>query len=300
VSTRLLVGALIAQVLVGGALVWGAVTGFQFAIPGVSSAGSSANHAAAGKRFDPSRALATARRQVHLGPRPAGSALQRTAAGFLKDGLPGGHYVDIGGGLRNIAGSLPGRGEPILLIAHYDTTPVPGYLGANNSAAAVGAVMEIARDLKADHRPGRRPVQFLLTDGEEAPTYPVQGDFFSQGLRGSRFAAHSTRATDVIAMDFVGQRRLRIPREAGSDAGLWAKLRAAAGRAGRQSTFPSGARPEVLDDHTPFARRGIRAIDLIDFDYPCWQKPCDTLDKLDEQSIAAAGETVLELVRTLR
>jgi len=33
--------------------------------------------------------------------------------------------------------------------------------------------------------PGGRPVRFVLTDGEEAPTYPVQGDFYSVALRGS-------------------------------------------------------------------------------------------------------------------
>jgi hypothetical protein len=55
-----------------------------------------------------------------------------------------------------------------------------------------------------------------------------------------------------------------------------------------------------MDDHTPFVRRGIPSIDLIDFDYPCWQKPCDTMDKLSTRSLDASGETVLELVRTLR
>ena len=79
-----------------------------------------------------------ARRQVALGPRPAGPGAQRQAAEFLREALPGGRFVEIGGGLRNIEGSLPGRGGgAILLVAHYDTTPVPGYVGANNSAAGV-------------------------------------------------------------------------------------------------------------------------------------------------------------------
>ena len=38
----------------------------------------------------------------------------------------------------------------ILLVAHYDTTDVPGYLGANNSATGVGAVIAIAKALKSD------------------------------------------------------------------------------------------------------------------------------------------------------
>ena len=56
---------------------------------------------------------------------------------------------------------------------------------------------------------------------------------------------------------------------------------------------------EVLDDHTPFVRQGVPAIDLIDFDYPCWQKPCDTLDKLSTRSLDATGEAVYQLVRDM-
>jgi hypothetical protein len=249
-------------------------------------------------RFDASRAMVWARRQVALGPRPAGSAAQRRAAEFLRAALPGGHFVPIGGGLRNVAGRLGGRGAPILLIAHYDTTPVTGYVGANNSAAAVGAVLELARDLR--RAPRTRPIRFLLTDGEEAPTYPVQGDFLSQGLRGSRAAAaRPPRPAAVIVLDFVAQKGLRYPREAGSDPALWARLRAAARKVGVGDVFPDQTAGEVLDDHTPFTRRGIPGIDLIDFDYACWQKPCDTLDKLSTRSLDATGEAVYQLVRTL-
>jgi glutaminyl-peptide cyclotransferase len=251
-------------------------------------------------RVDGARAMAWARRQVALGPRPAGSPAQRRAAAFLRAALPDGRFVPIGGGLRNIEGRLPGRGSPILVIAHYDTTPVPGYLGANNSAAAVGVVLEIARALRRE-KGGGRPVRFLLTDGEEAPDYPVSGDFYPQGLRGSRAAAAKPpRPSAVIVLDFVGQKGLRILHESGSDPALWARLRAAAAKVGVGAVFPPEEQNEVLDDHTPYARRGIPAIDLIDFDYPCWQRTCDTLDKLSVRSMDAAGEAVLELVRELR
>jgi hypothetical protein len=251
-------------------------------------------------RIDGERAMAWARRQVALGPRPAGSAAQRSAALFLRDALPNGRFAAIGGGLRNIEGTLAGKGAPVVVIAHYDTTPVPRYLGANNSAAAVGVVIEIARWLRR-HDDGGRPVRFLLTDGEEAPTYPVQGDFYEQGVRGSRAAAaRPPRPSAVVVLDFVGQKGLRIPRETNSDPVLWERLRSAARKVGVGAVFPDAAQNEVLDDHTAFVRRGVPAIDLIDFDYPCWQKPCDTLDKLSVRSMDAAGEAVVELVRQLR
>jgi glutaminyl-peptide cyclotransferase len=253
-------------------------------------------------RFDVSRAYALAARQVALGPRPPLSTAQRKAAVFLRAGLPNGHYESIPGGLRNIVGSLPGRTPAILVVAHYDTTDEPGYLGANNSAAAVGAVVEIAHDLRGDQRRGDRAVRFLLTDGEEAPR-PFDGsDFYDKALRGSRayVAVHAREIKQVVLLDFIGNRDLRLRRDLSSTASLWEQLRAAARRVGVARVFPSGTQNTVLDDHTPFLRAGIPAIDLIDFDYACWQKPCDTMAQVSKASMDAAGEAVLELVRELR
>ncbi len=327
-TPKLLFWVLGIQIVVGGLLVWQASTGFALfrsdddspsvsqtapapapapasgasATPATPTASAAASTVPTPNvdRFDAAAAMAWAQRQVDLGPRPAGSGPERAAAQLLMPALPGGHFVAIPGGLRNIMGRLPGRGKEILLIAHYDTTPVDGYLGANNSAAAVGAVIELAKALKRDQRRTDRPIRFLLTDGEEAPTYPVQGDFMTQGLRGSRAAAPTLNPGQVIVLDFVGQANLEIPREASSTPALWNQLRAAAAQVGVAPVFPDTTRGVIEDDHTPFLDRGIPAIDLIDFDYPCWQKPCDTMDKLSERSVDAAGETVLQLVRTLR
>jgi glutaminyl-peptide cyclotransferase len=313
-TPTLLFWALGIQLLLGGLLIWQASTGFALfgghdgSSTQTAPPAKSAPAAAAGgtipqpktNRFDAPAAMTWARRQVALGPRPAGSPAQRAAGDLLVKALPGGHFVDIGGGLRNIEGELPGTGKPILLVAHYDTTPVPGYLGANNSAAGVGAVIEIAKALQRDQKPTDHPIRFLLTDGEEAPTYPVEGEFYDQGLRGSRAAAQTIDAQAVIVLDFIAQKGLSIPRESGSDPDLWNQLRAAARKVGAGSVFPDDTRSEIQDDHTPFARAGMPAIDLIDFDYPCWQKTCDTMSQLSTRSLDAAGESVLQLIRELR
>jgi glutaminyl-peptide cyclotransferase len=253
-------------------------------------------------RFDVSRAYALAARQVALGPRPPLSAAQRKAAVFLRAGLPNGRYESVPGGLRNIVGALPGRMPAVLVVAHYDTTDEPGYLGANNSAAAVGAVVEIARALRGDQLRAAPAVRFLLTDGEEAPR-PFDGsDFYDKALRGSRayVAAHAREIKQVVLLDFIGNRKLRLRRDLSSTTSLWEQLRAAARRVGVARVFPAGTQNTVLDDHTPFLRAGIPAIDLIDFDYACWQKPCDTMAQVSKASMDAAGEAVLELVRELR
>jgi glutaminyl-peptide cyclotransferase len=305
-SLRPLIWVLVLVVVLGGVVTWQSAEGFSLLGAGHDAPATAAGSTVPTPRvddFDAPGAMRWARRQVALGPRPAGSPAQRAAAAFLAPALPGGHLVALGPaypGLRNIEGRLPGGGRAILLIAHYDTTPVAGYVGANNSAAAVGAVIELARALARDQHPTDRPIRFLLTDGEEAPTYPVDGDFVDQGLRGSRVAAQTMRPGEAIVLDFVGQRDLRIPRERSSTPALWDRLRAAARRVGVASVFPDATQGTISDDHTPFLSRGIPAIDLIDFDYPCWQRPCDTMDQLSTRSVDAAGEAVLALVRRLR
>jgi Zn-dependent M28 family amino/carboxypeptidase len=49
----------------------------------------------------------------------------------------------------------------------------------------------------------------------------------------------------------------------------------------------------MIDDHIPFIQAGIRAIDIIDFDYPYWHTTSDTLDKVSAESLKVVGETIL-------
>jgi len=52
----------------------------------------------------------------------------------------------------------------------------------------------------------------------------------------------------------------------------------------------------MLDDHTPFLQKGIRAVDIIDFDYPYWHTVGDTPDKVSAKSLQAVGDTVLHWI----
>jgi len=188
----------------------------------------------------------------------------------------------------------------ILLVAHYDTTDVPGYLGANNSATGVGAVVAIAKALRSDPAKGKRAVRFLLTDGEEAPS--GFQDFYAEGLRGSKAyaAAHAKELREVIVLDFIALYGELLKRDTTSDIRLWARLRSAAGRSKTLAIFPDQVQGTVLDDHTPFLRAGVPAIDLIDFSYACWQKLCDDMSKVSRGSLTKVGRTVLELIRAER
>src|SRR5205085_6582052 len=111
---------------------------------------------------------------------------------------------------------------------------------------------------------------------------------------------HRGEVRALVLLDFIANKALRIPREAGSDPHLWARLRRAAGRVGAGAAFPAARVGEVLDDHTPFTRQGVPAVDLIDFDFPCWHKPCDDLGAVSAHSLDLSGEAVLELLRGWR
>ncbi len=53
----------------------------------------------------------------------------------------------------------------------------------------------------------------------------------------------------------------------------------------------------IVDDHIPLnVVAGIPTIDLIDFDYPPWHTPADTLDKLSAESLEITGRVTLRLV----
>jgi hypothetical protein len=309
-SVRVLVVALIAQLVLGAGLVVLAVNGF----PMLGGGGAAAPARQTGPlgpvpvahvdRFDEARAFRLMRRQVAVGQRPAGSAKLRALAGRLRPLLPHGRFEAVPGhpGLRNIVGVVPGRRPAIVVGAHYDTEfHPPGFVGANDSAAGTAAVIEVSRAVRLLRRPpGAREVRFVLFDGEEEP--PRSTDFYKDALRGSKayVAAHKDQVASMVLLDYVANKGLRLPREATSDRALWAQLRAAAGRTGVLRAFPPTTQTGVLDDHTPFLRAGIPAIDLIDFSYRYRDTVQDTPDKLSPRSLDAVGEAVVELVRALR
>ena len=256
-------------------------------------------------RFDSAYAFALLERQVRrYGWRPAGSRALRRLAVDLRGRLPGGRFEPLGArrpGLRNIVGSIPGRRPAILVGAHYDVEARPrGFVGANDGAAGTAAVVALARAIAADPVPGGREVRFVLFDGEEEKAGAA--DPFASGLRGSRAYArrHAGEVGEMVLLDYVAARGLRLPREGTSDRALWARLRQAAARVGVAGAFPDETGRAVYDDHTPFLDAGVPAVDLIDFEYPWRDTLQDDLDKVSPRSLDVAGEAVFALVDDLR
>lgn len=307
-SLRPLAAVLVLQILVGiGLVAWG-LQGFP--LPGSGDDERGEASAATSRewrvnRFDAGRAWRLVRHQTEVvGPRPAGSPAARKLRRYLLERLPRARTESVPGhpGLRNVVGSIPGRGPAVLIAAHYDTEAAPqGFVGANDGAAGTAVVLELARQLERRSRDGRREIRFVLFDGEEEPA--GCRPFVACGLRGSKAyaARHASEIGAMILLDYVGNRDLELPREGNSHPRLWARLRAAARRVGSLDYFPGEpAGYTVVDDHVPFLDRGVAAIDLIDFSYEHRDTLEDTLDKVSPRSLDAVGETVLSLVLELR
>jgi glutaminyl-peptide cyclotransferase len=233
---------------------------------------------------------------VAVGQRPAGSPQLRRLARKLRPMLPHGRFEPVGHGLRNIVGTLPGPGPALVIGAHYDSEAHPkGFVGANDSAAGTAAVIELARVLRHQLPAGHREVRFVLFDGEEEPAGCTP--FPSCGIRGSKayVAAHPGETGQMVLLDYIANKGLRIPREGNSDPGLWAQLRAAAARVSAGAYFPDGLQVPIIDDHVPFIEAGDPAIDLIDFSYRYKDTLGDTVNKLSVAALDAVGESVAEL-----
>jgi glutaminyl-peptide cyclotransferase len=301
-----LVVALAVQVVLGAGLIVVAVNGFPLIGGGGDDHATTTTAAETPKatvnHFDAERAFALIRRQLAYGQRPAGSPQLRRLAAVLRRELPNGRFEAVTGhpGLRNVVGTLPGSAPAIVVGAHYDSEYHPkGFVGANDSAAGTAAVVELARDLR---RTSGREVRFVLFDGEEEGPGCPNSRFAQCALRGSRsyVAAHRSEVGQMILLDYIANKGVQLPREGSSTTNLWARVRAAARSVGVGAAFPPTRQATIYDDHTPFLRAGIPAVDLIDFSYPYADGLQDTIDKLSTASLDAVGETVYALVSELR
>jgi len=204
----------------------------------------------------------------------------------------------------------------VVVGAHYDTKHIPGFLGANDGASGVAVVLELARDLPP--RLDGPSVDLVLFDAEESPRGT---SFESGGDRGSdQFVRYARRGGGqgspplrqiraMVLFDMVGDCELDVPREANSDPGLYDVFAdAAATRSASGSSRPfTGAAQGILDDHTPFLRAGVPAVDLIDFDYgpgpspgAWWHTRRDDLSHVCAASLGEVGAPALAAVPAIR
>jgi hypothetical protein len=272
-------------------------------------------------RFNGARALQYTREVVAFGPRPVGSAAHTKLENYLRTQLkPYALEEDaftastpIGSKpMRNLIAKFPGAKDGIIVVAgHYDTKPIPGFVGANDGGSSTGLPLELAKELSAEMKSGKRAgysVWVVLLDGEESIQQSNEMDF-SNSMYGSQHLADKwqkdgtlKRIKAFLLVDMIGDADLDILRDSNSNASLQDLIYQAATRLGYQSHF-FRAETAMEDDHIPFVQRGVPSADLIDFTYgydnAFWHTREDTLDKLSATSFEIVGSVLLQTIRRL-
>jgi glutaminyl-peptide cyclotransferase len=198
--------------------------------------------------------------------------------------------------VRNVVGKGVGEGPVVVLGAHYDTRrsadeedPSVPVMGANDGASGVAVLLELARTLDRDKL--QNEVWLAFFDAEDNGRLDGW-----EWCVGSSHMAENLEITPeaVVVVDMIGDADQQLFLEHNSDVALQARLWEIARTLGYTDTFISEYRWAMYDDHVPFARRGIPAVDIIDFDYPYWHTTQDTLDKVSAGSLERVGR-VLEV-----
>ncbi len=266
--------------------------------------------------FDGARAFQHVVAQMNLGPRPAGSAANRATGDYILARLAESkwktetqEFVFRNVPVRNLIGkTAEGRGPVIIVGAHYDTRPradqdkshpdqpVPG---ANDGASGVAVLLELARTL--DLAKLKNQVWLAFFDAEDngdlagcivapppcdnAPwTWSAGATYLADNLR--------VKPEAVVIVDMIGDANQNIYYEQNSDAQLQPELWGIAARLGYTREFVPEYKHSLSDDHTPFLKRGLRAVDIIDFDYPYWHTTQDTTDKVSAASLERVGRVL--------
>jgi hypothetical protein len=107
----------------------------------------------------------------------------------------------------------------------------------------------------------------------------------------------------------IGDKDLGVARETGSDRGLQDFIARAASQLGYSRYFFQ-YEMAIIDDHVPFLRAGVPAVDVVDAMYgrmgPAFDamgefhhSNADTMDKVSQHSLDVVGRTILLTVELL-
>ena len=276
--------------------------------------------------FDGERAFNHVKAQVEFGPRPAGSpANEKTREYIVRELQSSGLKTTLEeftektprGNLKfkNVIAELPGEGSDVIIIAsHYDTKPFKEFtfVGANDGGSSTGALLEIARVMSTESKNNAQKRKFtywfVFFDGEEAFCHEwgecLNGNDHTYGSRhmAERLKKEKQlgRLKAMILLDMIGDRDLTVPREEGSSQWLVEAIWGTARQLGYEKEFPSRPFSVGDDDHLPFLRAGVPAVDVIDFEYGSspeendyWHTKEDTLDKISARSLKIVGDVIL-------
>jgi len=259
-------------------------------------------------KFDGARAYRDVVAQTDFGSRTPGSTAHAQTIDYIRQELGKAGWTtnvqaqEIDGHIAENIVATRNEKEPALLLgAHYDcrlfadNDPNPlnrqkPVLGANDGASGVAVLLEIARTLPQDSE----PVWLVFFDIEDNGSIPGW-----DWILGSKAYARSltARPKAVVVVDMIGDAALNIYMEKNSDAEYTRQIWETAKRLDYESAFIPEYKYRVEDDHLPFVEKGLRAVDIIDLDYPSWHTIQDTPDKVSAKSLQIVGATLLEWIK---
>lgn len=256
--------------------------------------------------------------QLALGPRTPGSDAHAAFIQLATDEFAalGWNVSYLRGKIKNVEGTnliieRPGAAGQtdrpwVLLGAHFDSRleanedpdpanrkkPVPG---GNDGASGVAVLYGLAAALEKD-LPVR--VTMALFDVEDQGSIEGYDDWCIGSTMVATYYAQQDRQPDaVIVLDMIGDPDLNVYRERNSDRALTDSIWAVAARLGYGDQLIDEDGYAILDDHIPFLRRGMRAVDLIDFDDPEWHTVRDDLSNVSRDSLQVIGDVMLTWLR---
>jgi peptidase M28-like protein len=268
--------------------------------------------------FSGERAMDHVRKQIELGPRPPDTQqLAKTRAYIVNELKSYGLAVSFDEftattpqgekKMSNIIADVPGESKALLLItSHYDTKFYKDmyFVGANDPAASVATLLEIGRVLGSRKEKPKASYRLVFFDGEEAfcEGWSDCGDESNpDNTYGSRHYVTQLRARKelvgtgaMILLDMMGYKSLELGRDTMSTRWLQDIIWQTGRELGYGSVFVDRQEGVGGDDHEPFLRAGIDAVDIIQLtSYPHWHKADDTADKISAQSMKIVGDTIL-------
>lgn len=277
--------------------------------------------------FSSTKALAHVQAQVDFGPRPAGSAALAKCREYVsaqlksfgwevqeqkfKQYTPKGEIEFVNVRARfPIAGSDTwNRPCAVLLGSHYDTKLFNSFefVGANDAGSSTGVLLEMGR-VFAKQPDSAQFVELVCFDGEEAMvnyTMDRASQLPDDGLFGSRYYVSQMRKLPsiqwplfMVLLDMVGDRDLKIEMPTNTTPLLRNVVMESAEELKYEKYFTEGSK-DILDDHYPFLISGIKAVDIIDLNYPAWHTSSDRMDQISEESLGIVGKTTLLAIQKL-
>jgi glutaminyl-peptide cyclotransferase len=268
--------------------------------------------------FNGERAMDHVRKQIAFGPRPPGSPeLEKTRAYISNELKSYGLTVSLDEftaatpngekKMANIIGEIPGETKTMILLAsHYDTKYYKDmhFVGANDPATSVATLLEMGRVLGSMKEKPKVTYRLVFFDGEESfcegwsECTNKDGPDNTYGSR--RYVSllkerkELVNTAALILLDMMGYKNLQLGRDTLSTPWLLNIIWQTGRELGHDKIFIEREEGVGGDDHEPFLREGIDAVDIIQLNsYPHWHKADDTIDKVSAQSMKIVGETVL-------